>query len=58
MCAIARDLDLSLPVFAALAAVGLVICYRAPASRVRALLLFSFCHAFFFLFNERFESRI
>lgn len=44
MCAVARDLDLSLRVFAALAAVRLVIRYGAPASGMRAFRRFSFWH--------------
>jgi hypothetical protein len=44
MGAIARNLDLSLGVFAALAAVRLVGAHHAPASRMGALCWFDCCH--------------
>ena len=40
MCAVARDLHTFFSVFTALAAVRLVICYSAPACRMRTFLLF------------------
>src|ERR1035438_447263 len=49
MAAVARDLDFSSGVFAALATVLFVMCYGAPARRVRAFLLLKVCHGYSFL---------
>jgi len=51
MTALARDLDFSSGVFAALATVLFVMCYGAPASWVRTFLLLKVCHGYSFLFN-------
>jgi hypothetical protein len=44
MCAVARNLYLSPRIFAALAAILFVICYGAPACRVRTFVLLNICH--------------
>jgi hypothetical protein len=52
MSAIARDLHLSLRVFAALAAVFIVLSYGAPAGRMRTFLLLDISH-----YNSTFPSK-
>ena len=52
MTALARDLDFSSGVFAALATVLFVMCYGAPASWVRTFLLLKVCHGYSFLSTQ------
>jgi len=44
MCAVAGDLYLSFCIFAALAAIRFVLCYGAPAGRMRTFFLLNIRH--------------